>query len=56
MLRRTGSVTLGDRGATETGAHTLAFDSVRQRLYVFLPDTGQGVVYLDAPDEGGLGG
>lgn len=30
---------------TEQGAHTLTFDERRQRLYVFLPKTGQASVY-----------
>ncbi len=30
---------------TEQGAHTLTFDERRQRLYVFLPKTGQAAVY-----------
>jgi DNA-binding beta-propeller fold protein YncE len=30
---------------TERGAHTTAFDRVRQLLYVFLPDSGRAAVY-----------
>jgi len=30
---------------TEQGAHTLTFDERRQRLYVFLPKTGQAAIY-----------
>ena len=30
---------------SEQGAHTTAFDSRRQRLYVFLPKTCQAAVY-----------
>jgi DNA-binding beta-propeller fold protein YncE len=30
---------------TEEGAHTIAFDQVRQRLYVFLPRTCRASVY-----------
>ena len=38
---------------TEPGAHTLAFDVARQRLYVFLPLTGRAAVYREVPDEDG---
>lgn len=31
---------------TEPGAHTLTFDSLRQRLYVFLPASGRVAVHL----------
>lgn len=33
---------------TEAGAHTTAFDSQRQRLYVFLPRRCEAVVYEEA--------
>jgi DNA-binding beta-propeller fold protein YncE len=35
----------GERIATEAGAHTTAFDPVRQRLYVFLPRSCRAAVY-----------
>ncbi len=38
---------------TEPGAHTLTFDAVRQRLYVFLPQTGHVAVYREASDAEG---
>jgi DNA-binding beta-propeller fold protein YncE len=34
--------------STEEGAHTTAFDPVRQRLYVFLPRTCQAAVYQES--------
>ena len=34
-----------DQLTTEEGAHTTAFDSERQRLYVFLPRRCEAVVY-----------
>jgi DNA-binding beta-propeller fold protein YncE len=34
--------------ATETGAHTTAFDRLRQLLYVFLPDSCRAAVYREA--------
>lgn len=41
--------TLGNRLAdsvrTEPGAHTTAFDAERQRLYVFLPQSGESAVF-----------
>jgi DNA-binding beta-propeller fold protein YncE len=30
---------------TERGAHTIAFDAARQRLFVFLPDSCRAAVY-----------
>jgi len=36
---------LSERVPTEQGAHTTAFDTQRQRLYVFLPDTSRVAVY-----------
>jgi len=41
----TRTMTLVEEIATEDGAHTLTFDEVRQRLYVFLPRSGQASVY-----------
>jgi DNA-binding beta-propeller fold protein YncE len=35
---------------TEAGAHTTAFDSQRQLLYVFLPRSGRAAAYRDDPD------
>jgi DNA-binding beta-propeller fold protein YncE len=32
---------------TEIGAHTIAFDSARNKIYAFLPQTSRAVVYLD---------
>jgi len=32
---------------TEMGAHTLAFDAARNKVYAFLPDTHRAAVYLD---------
>lgn len=37
--------TVTQRVVTEAGAHTTAFDSARQRLYVFLPATCRAAVY-----------
>ena len=34
-----------DQITTEAGAHTTAFDRVRQRLYAFLPRTSRMAVY-----------
>jgi hypothetical protein len=33
---------------TERGAHTLAFDAERNKIYAFLPESCQAAVYLDA--------
>jgi DNA-binding beta-propeller fold protein YncE len=33
--------------ATEQGAHTIAFDSDRHKVYVFLPQTHRAAVYVD---------
>src|SRR5262249_10547657 len=33
--------------STELGAHTLAFDPARHRVYAFLPRSHRAVVYLD---------
>lgn len=38
-MSRAGSV------ATEKGAHTMAFDAARQRLYVFLPQSHRAAIY-----------
>ena len=32
---------------TEQGAHTIAFDSARNKIYAFLPQTSRAVVYVD---------
>jgi DNA-binding beta-propeller fold protein YncE len=32
---------------TEKGAHTLAFDAERNKVYAFLPQTHRAAVYLD---------
>jgi DNA-binding beta-propeller fold protein YncE len=42
-----------DEISTEPGAHTLAFDTIRQRLYVFLPKTGRVAVYRHASEAKG---
>jgi len=34
---------------TERGAHTIGFDSVRNTVYAFLPDTHRAAVYRDQP-------
>jgi DNA-binding beta-propeller fold protein YncE len=36
---------VAERVETEVGAHTTAFDSERQRLYVFQPGTSQAAIY-----------
>jgi DNA-binding beta-propeller fold protein YncE len=36
--------------STERGAHTLGFDSVRNTVYTFLPETHRAAVYVDEPD------
>jgi len=33
--------------ATEKGAHTIAFDAARNKVYAFLPQTHRGSVYVD---------
>jgi hypothetical protein len=33
--------------ATERGAHTLAFDARRDKVYAFLPETQRAVVFGD---------
>ena len=40
---------------TEEGAHTTAFDPIRQQLYVFLPSSCQAAVYRESvgPADGG---
>jgi DNA-binding beta-propeller fold protein YncE len=35
---------------TEPGAHTLAFDPDRHKVYALLPQTHRAAVYVDAPD------
>jgi DNA-binding beta-propeller fold protein YncE len=32
---------------TETGAHTIAFDAARNKIYAFLPQTNRAAVYVD---------
>ena len=32
---------------TETGAHTIAFDAPRNKVYAFLPQTNRAAVYVD---------
>jgi DNA-binding beta-propeller fold protein YncE len=32
---------------TETGAHTIAFDAARNKVYAFLPQTNRAAVYVD---------
>jgi len=41
----TQTMTLVEAAQTEEGAHTLTFDEERQRLYVFLPQSGRVAVY-----------
>ena len=41
------SMTTAEKVQTEERAHTLAFDRLRQRLYVFLPDSCRAGVYLE---------
>jgi hypothetical protein len=43
----TDALKLGERLATEKGAHTTAYDDERQLLYVFLPQSCRAAVYLD---------
>ena len=43
----TGEMTLAQECPTEAGAHTTAFDRARQRLYVFLPQSGRAAVYQE---------
>lgn len=33
--------------ATERGAHTLAFDAERNKVYAFLPQTHRAAVYVE---------
>ena len=33
--------------ATEPGAHTLAFDAARNKVYAFLPQTHRAAIYVD---------
>ena len=42
----TRSLRVVERVPTEEGAHTTAFDSIRQRLYVFLPRSCRAAVYV----------
>jgi DNA-binding beta-propeller fold protein YncE len=32
---------------TEQGAHTIAFDATRSKVYAFLPQTARAAVYVD---------
>ncbi len=34
---------------TEAGAHTIAFDAARNKVYAFLPQTHRAAVYVDTP-------
>ena len=43
----TGEMALAQECPTEAGAHTTAFDRARQRLYVFLPQSGRAAVYQE---------
>ena len=43
------SMSIAERIATEHGAHTTAFDTDRQRLYVFLPGSCRAAVYDEVP-------
>ncbi|MGA9169377.1 MAG: hypothetical protein WBZ20_04440, partial [Nitrososphaeraceae archaeon] len=42
----THTMTLAEEIHTEEGAHTFAFDSTRQLLYAFLPDSCCAAVYI----------
>jgi DNA-binding beta-propeller fold protein YncE len=44
----TGGMAIAERIPTEEGAHTTAFDRVRQRLYAFLPRSCRAAVYEEA--------
>jgi DNA-binding beta-propeller fold protein YncE len=44
----TRTLTVVQQVTTEEGAHTTAFDSLRRRLYVFLPATAQAAVFDEA--------
>src|SRR5262249_16947857 len=35
-----------ETSATEEGAHTIAFDATRNKVYAFLPHTHRGAVYI----------
>ena len=48
----TASYTVIETIATEPGATTLAFDTKRQRLYVFLPVSGRAAVYEETASSG----
>ena len=41
------TLTLGDRIATEPGAHTTAYDRQRERLYVFLPGSCRAATFAE---------
>jgi DNA-binding beta-propeller fold protein YncE len=43
----TRSMALDEEIVTEEGAHTTAFDPVRQKLYAFLPESCRAAVYAD---------
>jgi hypothetical protein len=46
-LFETDSLQRIDTISTEKGAHTIGFDSVRNKVYAFLPESHQAAVYLD---------
>jgi len=35
---------------TEKGTHTMGFDSTRNGIYAFLPDTHRAAIYFDRPE------
>jgi hypothetical protein len=41
------SMSLFETVSTEKGAHTIAFDSERNKIYAFLPGTHRAAVYRD---------
>jgi DNA-binding beta-propeller fold protein YncE len=43
----TKTMTLIQEVQTELGTHTLAFDNIRQRLYVFLPESCRAAIYQE---------
>jgi DNA-binding beta-propeller fold protein YncE len=48
----TQTMSLEEEIITERGAHTTAFDPIRQRLYVFLPTTCRAAIFdCDPPDD-----
>jgi DNA-binding beta-propeller fold protein YncE len=46
-LFETDSLSRIDTIATEKGAHTIGFDSTRNKIYAFLPESHRAAIYLD---------